>query len=556
MLTEMLVPMPEVSAANCPLCHAMLNAGAKTCQACGLDLAAWKQVRPCMGRAEAYLQAGMFADAKTEFRQALSFDPGCTRAREGIAKAEEQIKNLRVRHLWSRAGEAETQGDFANAEALFREIASLDPKDQKAAGALAAARVKACLRRGEASLLDGRFADAREEFQQALLTDPGCEQALKGIAKADEQIRSLRLRHLRSKAAEAEVHKDFRTAEALYREVLSLEPGDEKAKAATEALGLAARESVKACLQRAEALLADGMFADAKDEFQKALLFDPACEQARKGVAKAAEEVKALRLRHLWSRAGEAETQGDFKTALGAYRDILGLEPGNKKATEAAERALKALIRPFLDRAEACFKAERFADARNEFQQALAFDPACEQAKRGLAKADEEIRLLRLRYLWDCAGEAEAKEDFAAATARYRDIISLDPGDMKAKSAAEALDLLRRIAGALKKLQPDYKEALRLAGEIIKKGLPNSKAVEKANILLGLKWDLCRWVVIGLLLGVLVGWQGRPFLLPYVHNDSLVPVVAGVAGAVLALFVIVFGYRRSRIARVRSLRIL
>ena len=537
----------------------MLSPGTKTCQACGADVAAWKLARPALERGEAYLKAGMFADARAEFSQALSFDPNSEQAREGVAKAEDGIRTLRLRHLWNKAGEAEAQGDLKTAEALYREVGSLDPKDKKAASALAQARVKACLKRGETGFLDGRFAEAKDEFQQALLTDPGCEQARQGIAKADEQIRNLRLQHLRSRAAAAEAQKDYGDAEALYREILSLDPSDKKAKSATEALGLAAREALKACLGRAEALLKDGMFADARDEFQKALRFDPGCEQAHQGIANAAEQIKSLRLRYLWNRAGEAEAQGDFKTALAAYRDILGLEPDNKKAAESADRALKELIRPFLERAEACFKAERFADARHEFQQALGFDPACEQARRGIARADEEIRLLRLRFLWNSAGEAEAQEDFATAAARYKDIIGLDPSDMKARMGAEALDLLRQTAEVLRKPEPNYKEAMRLAGEIVKRGLPDSKAVEKARIVLGLKFDFCYWLVIGLLLGVFVGVQANPLLLSYVRNDYnyiLAPIGAVVAGLVLAVLVFMFGYRRSRDARIRRLRLL
>ncbi|MGD0088736.1 MAG: zinc-ribbon domain-containing protein, partial [Planctomycetota bacterium] len=114
--------MPEVSASNCPKCHAPLSQAAKSCTACGQDLAAWKLVRPCLERAESLLLAGKFSDAKDEFRQALIFDPACAEARQGIAKSEEQIKGLRVRHLWGKAAEAEAQDDFKGAEALYREI--------------------------------------------------------------------------------------------------------------------------------------------------------------------------------------------------------------------------------------------------------------------------------------------------------------------------------------------------------------------------------------------------------------------------------------------------
>ena len=80
--------MPEVSASNCPKCRAPLSSAAKICKACGQDLAAWKLVRPRLERAEKSLQSGNFSDAKDEFRQALTFDPTCVEARQGIARAE------------------------------------------------------------------------------------------------------------------------------------------------------------------------------------------------------------------------------------------------------------------------------------------------------------------------------------------------------------------------------------------------------------------------------------------------------------------------------------
>jgi len=416
--------------------------------------------------------------------------------------------------------------------------------------------VKACLKRAADCFRDGRFADAKTEFEEALTLDPACEQARQGIARAEEQIKGFRLRHLRGRALAAEKEKDYKIAEDLYREIISLDPNDERARTATEALGLAAREALRACLVRARASGDEGRFADARDEFQQALKLDPACEEAHQGIAKAGEQIKSARLRHLWSRAAETEAQGDFKTAVAVYHDIAGLDPDDKRAPEALAHALKELIRPFLERADACSKADRFADARDEFQQALQFDPACEHARKGIAKAEEQIRIMRLKHLWSSAREADAKEDFQTAARLYQDIIALDPGDLRARATAGALNLLGQTTVALRK--PDYKEALRLAGDIVKTGPADCKAVEKARILLGLQWDFWYCLLVGLLLGAIVGMHAHANFLFYVHsgyNDLLAPAVAVATGLLFAFLVFIGGYRSCRITRLRKLRL-
>jgi len=545
--------MSDEATCRCPKCNSIQPRAAKLCRACGTDLAAAQSVRACLERGEGALLTGKFADAKDEFQQALTLDANCEQARQGLVKAAAQMATLRVRHLWAKALEEETRKDFKAAEALYREIVSLDPNDTKAAEALKFVAVRECVERGEASFKAGRYADAREEFQRALALDGGSEQARQGLAKADEQIRSLRLRHLASKAGEAEAKKEFAAAEALYREILTLDPANEKARSATEALGLAVGEQVKACLNRAEAAFLAGKFADARDDFQQALTLDASCEQAREGLVKAAREIKALRLRHLWNQAGEAEAQGDFKAAADRYREIGGLDPDDTNAPAALRRAIEELVRPCVERGEAALRAGEFATARDAFRQALSFDPNCEQARKGASKAEERIREVRLRHLWNTAWQAETHEDLVSAETMYREITTLDPNDTKAQSAVAAFGLLRETTRALRRT--DFKDARRLAREIVRNGPPDGKAVEKAKMLLGVWWDYVCWFLIGLACGTLMVWRSQVmgWDTQLVANEHLALLVRIAAGVVVAVAVFLLGYTRARTARIVGL---
>ncbi|MCY3021760.1 MAG: tetratricopeptide repeat protein [Planctomycetota bacterium] len=419
------------------------------------------------------------------------------------------------------------------------------------------ASVKACVEKAEACLQQALYAEARDEFQRALSQDQGCEAAREGLARAEDFIKKLRLRHLWNQADAA---RDPKAAEALYREILRLDPDDTKA---AQALSLVVRDLVRPLLEQAEASFQAGRFGDARDEFQQALASAPDCEQARQGVAKAEGQIKLLRLIPLWAKAREAEAHGDLKAAEAHYREILGLNPNDSKATEALAAVAGKLVQGHLERGEARFQGGGFADALDAFQQALSLDPKCERARQGVAQAEEQIRSLRLRHLWNRSAEAEAREDLSAAEVLYRQIVALDPADGKARSAAEVLSRLREATNMLRR--GDYGGALRLAKEVARKGpaanrsagVPPacSKAVEKARFLLGLRWDFWRWLAIAHGVGLLVARCAGPALEQHgfpASDYAWVPVARIGAGALLGFIAFAVGYFPARARRIQE----
>jgi hypothetical protein len=247
--------------------------------------------------------------------------------------------------------------------------------------------LKETLRRGQASLAEGKTAPARDAFELALAIDAANTEAQAGIARAAKRDQAFAIVDA---AVADESAGRLAAAEEGFRRALALDPAvtgaqDGLARLAARRAG----EAYAAAMSRGFAGLAQGRNDAARREFQSALAIRPGSVEARDAIASLDQGQKAAALRMLEGRARSAEAEERWDDALTAWREAAGLESSLESAREGIERATP--------RAE----LQRRIEALNREPQRL-WDPAGRAEARNL--------------LATAAGAGNPRQRLAAAT--------------------------------------------------------------------------------------------------------------------------------------------
>ncbi|MBK8993432.1 MAG: hypothetical protein IPM40_17985 [Gammaproteobacteria bacterium] len=210
---------------------------------------------------------------------------------------------------------------------------------------------------------------------------------------------------------------DFREAEAKYR------AGQQAMQALLDGVDARLQER----LARADAALAAGDAPTATALFTEALTIDAANTRAQRGLARAGTLDRVLAL---LERASAAQAAGDTDAALAAYREALALDGEH----EGARKALAALQQRIatgnytarLSAGYAALAAGRHAEARREFQAALALQAGGAEARDGLQQAEFQLAQQRLGELLGKAARASDDEQWEAALQHYNAALAID----------------------------------------------------------------------------------------------------------------------------------
>ncbi|MBK6278920.1 MAG: hypothetical protein IPF57_12645 [Gammaproteobacteria bacterium] len=211
--------------------------------------------------------------------------------------------------------------------------------------------------------------------------------------------------------------KDFGEAEAKYR------AGQQAMQALLDGVDARLQER----LARADAALAAGDAPTATALFTEALTIDAANTRAQRGLARAGTLDRVLAL---LERASAAQAAGDTDAALAAYREALALDGEH----EGARKALAALQQRIatgnytarLSAGYAALAAGRHAEARREFQAALALQAGGAEARDGLQQAEFQLAQQRLGELLGKASRASDDEQWEAALQHYNAALAID----------------------------------------------------------------------------------------------------------------------------------
>ncbi len=481
--------------------------------------------------ADGYLKASQPEQAERWVKLALVAPPNTSTSELSVRLSQAQKAASAFQGLLTSARNAESGGNFTNALALYQQADRLRAGDSLVIAKLRELAPKAAeqadrqRRRMEEfgstvtlarnAERDGNYTNALALYQSAAKVDPQDPQVQAKVRelapKAAEQTR-LALQHMNEEerkaenfrttvanARAAEAQGNFTNALALYQQADKLKSGDLQVAAKIKELGPKAADQADRQRRRMEdfgrtvvsaqnaeragnftnalALYQEAAKLNAEDpEVQRKLkeLGPKAADQARLALEQMNEDQrKAENFRNAVANARAAESQGNFTNALALYQQADKLKSGDlqvaakirelgPKAAEQADRQRRRMedFGRTVVSAQNAERAGNFTNALALYQEAarLNADDAQVQTKlKELApKAAEQVRLAeahmkeqqriveKFSSLLTNAQLAEAQGNFTNALTFYQEADVLKPGD--AQVTAKLTELRQKAA--------------------------------------------------------------------------------------------------------------
>ena len=268
--------------------------------------------------------------------------------RAARAQFEQQLAGLnqRAASVWGGAEFASAQshaaegaaamsaGDFGVAAARYKEaLALLDIVAKRASAALAAE-----LASGDQALAAGQSEVARQDFELARQIDPQNRRAEQGLRRARGLTGVL---PLLGDAASAEQARNYPRALQDYSQALALDPDNEQAKKGLQRANAALGEdSYARAVGSGFAALGAGRLDEARVAFENARNIRPAGKEAAEGLGRVGAALRARGFNSTRSRAAAYEAQERWADALQEYQQALQLDSSLGFAQAGRARAL------------------------------------------------------------------------------------------------------------------------------------------------------------------------------------------------------------------------
>lgn len=254
----------------------------------------------------------------------------------------------------TRAAESVGAHDAGNTQMAEERLADasqlLDQVESKAPQALAAQ-----LAAGQKALAAGQEELANQAFDLARRIDPND----KRIAEGQRHTRNLNgVLPLLADGQNAESAQNFSRAAQDYSQALSIDPGNEKARAGLARANAAfGDDNYAKAVGSGFAALGAGRLDDARDAFEKARALRPNGAEAADGLRRVSSALAAKGFSSLRQRAAGLEAQERWDEAVQAYDSALQADPSLAFAQEGKDRAaaraeLNASMQALIDRPE------------------------------------------------------------------------------------------------------------------------------------------------------------------------------------------------------------
>ena len=254
----------------------------------------------------------------------------------------------------SRAAESVGARDAGNTQMAQQRLTDasrlLDEVESKAPQALAAQ-----LAAGQKALAAGQEGLANQAFDMAKRIDPND----KRIAEGQRHTHNLNgVLPLLADGQNAESARNYSRAAQDYSQALSIDPGNDKARAGLARANAAfGDDNYAKAVGSGFAALGAGRLDDAHDAFEKARALRPNGSEAAEGLRRVGAAQSTKGFTSLRQRAAGLEAQERWDEAIQAYNSALQADPSLAFAQEGKDRAaaraeLGASIQALIDRPE------------------------------------------------------------------------------------------------------------------------------------------------------------------------------------------------------------
>lgn len=300
--------------------------------------------------------AGRYADAIRDFiaaQQALPGNPEAAALRRQAEARLEAVQNQEEKQkefdrLLARAGEAQKNRRYDEAEQYYRDALKLFPKDEMARKGLEEARslgqqarasFTRAMNRGQLALRDGRYLDAISAFREAVRLQPNDETARKALRDAEQtQERLLAYNEAMHRALAAMALKRYADAAQAYSEALRLVPGDFAASQGLRDANARLQRQVDR-LQEFDKKVQQGQAALLKHDYPRAAQLLTEALEMRVNAANLAFVQSRARFANAMVQGNEAMKDKNYQEAVRQFQNALQESPTDSAAIQALARA-------------------------------------------------------------------------------------------------------------------------------------------------------------------------------------------------------------------------
>jgi tetratricopeptide (TPR) repeat protein len=295
------------------------------------------------------------------------------------------------------------QDNFSKARELFQEALTLSPNYERAQAYLDSSQVrmeeqKARINRllTEADHFNRRqqFSRAYRAYREVLDLDPTNEKAKQGIRLLQNRIDAEVSEKLHA-ANRAFDRGDYALAGESCKQILDLAPKHEEANNLLLRINQINNRRVDDHIRRGLSYLEAQDWKNAVEEFDRALSIDP---QNRMADQKRQEALSQSNIQQLFEQAQVQYNRNQLLKAIELYRTILERDPSNATAQarlNECQRQLDVQVDRFFKRGLNLFIADDYEGAIKELDRALSINPMHKQSLEYKQKAQQSLEALK-----------------------------------------------------------------------------------------------------------------------------------------------------------------
>ncbi len=304
------------------------------------------------------------------------------------------------------------------------------------------------MERGEELLAEGKYDDAIDNFDVALIWNPESKKAVVLIQKAKDEKKKKEESDAYSAGQNAFDTGNLVEAVAQFDKVLELNPENKEALALRDQAKLQLEEESRklAALMEEKSQDIQKLFSSAVKEYskgnyqlaiskwQKVLSLDPTREDARSYIVRANAKLNE-RVASLEAKLENRLSKKDWLGVVATAREIKSINNSNKKAIDADKQAqgeIAKIVKQNLAKAKQYYTAGNLFSSEEYFRIVLRYDPNNKEAKSHIQKIEKGGKQEDADKWYLKGINAYTKHQYKLAISYWERCLSIDPGYEKA----------------------------------------------------------------------------------------------------------------------------
>jgi|GEM_PF-1915002 len=397
-----------------------------------------------------------YIDAFHAYRNALEFDPKNKNALKNIKKLKPHLDQY-VNELFGRSKIAFENNNFAQAETILKKILSVNKLHQGAnlyvskIDSIRSSSFSEYFYRGVGYYNQKNYKRALQELNKALAVKPSDTEALryKNLTLESIEFTKNEIERLTREAERLERGDNFVKANNRYRQILELEPDNRYAKEKLAYLKSYISKVVQSKFFKANHFFDQKEYQKAIGAFREILSIDPT-HRASKDYLNRAQQLLTEQLDQRYQQALTYFEQKEYENSLEEINYILSVDNKYSLALSLQAQLMSNIsLKNLASQGEKYFQKGDYINAQKIFSQILAKNPENKTALTYLRDSENKIKK-RIEELFNEGMINYSEGDYNAAIQVWNRILKLDPYNsstleyiQKATERLRALDSIK-----------------------------------------------------------------------------------------------------------------